>query len=787
MPAFFTVNPPAIGGIQWPPLPPVVSGGTDAFALGSSGAPATLLNAGGSLVDWKDVPVTVQAFNSGAAWDYAEVLSVTRSTGLMPGKAIISVRNVSAVDETGPITLGADTGSTFAPNMVKYWSRIKILQNAQTLFVGALMKRRDVIGGNTIILEYWDDRWLLSKIRLRGAVCYDPLNTLSSGAVKLIPRLDPHVNPKGYRNCTKIANSGDDVYVFLAPADWGTQTKEYDPTDVESSDVTPGTALPWTPERWLKYLRYVCCVFDPTVGNTNGYANSWTSLDTTKLAWNVPSFQDGTMRGKMPEKNFRGETVLKAIGMTLAMTGEYDLGVDYSNNTLRYTITTLGQKNVNTAGATAGKTIYLQRAGAIADNKGVFDGVAETDASELCTGVLVEGAPYRIEAQFWYSNGNVVDPDTGLNDSLKVASSIFDDAQFLKIIRTGKDLNGNDIPGGSNGSAANTVQAMNVARTCFPKPFRALQIDSSANSGTLTIMKGLNNVLAAFPYLQTFRPVMHEQLQPYYESGITTARGRLRIQIRIQVSDVDSSTSLGNNPSKHFRDVAFNNGLRITPDGLIWLDGLTDDLAGVDNLYTNTLKGYTGVLTNGVDTTAPLYKYIKLNLAIEHDARMFNCQDIFSTGVDWNDVADQIDGSLNGFTGVSVPRGPRLGHYALNPEGFIVEHQVKSYPALPGSFQTTDGGSPPTLKTLSIPCNKIIYDDTINSLPNFASRALQKVARFKRTAELRLPGIRADLDAGDYFDRVLFVNGAGGEYKLNAPGDSIEYDLRKRETILRFQ
>ena len=217
--------------------------------------------------------------------------------------------------------------------------------------------------------------------------------------------------------------------------------------------------------------------------------------------------------------------------------------------------------------------------------KTIYDGIAETDASELCTGVLVEGAAPKIESEFVYSAGR-------FSDALALGWTMPEQNGFLQIISTGKDLSGNDLPGGVNGSMKNTKAALQAAHASFPRVFRALQIQGS---GLVSILNGVGGKFTNYPVLLDFKTPLSEQLQPYFEnSGVQ--RGRLRVPIRIQVSDITVADQV-DPPTYH--DVTFNCGLRISDDGLLWFDGLSDDIAGVDNIYTGTLALYDGTESAG--------------------------------------------------------------------------------------------------------------------------------------------------------------------------------------------
>src|SRR5476649_2120846 len=87
----------------------------------------------------------------GNVFDFAEVLKIEHSGGITPGKAFVSVRNMSAADENGHITL--QTAGSLSASSLKFWSRVRITCNGATVFAGSLVKRRDWIAGNAAIFE----------------------------------------------------------------------------------------------------------------------------------------------------------------------------------------------------------------------------------------------------------------------------------------------------------------------------------------------------------------------------------------------------------------------------------------------------------------------------------------------------------------------------------------------------------------------------------------------------------------------------------------------------------
>lgn len=250
-----------------------------------------------------------------------------------------------------------------------------------------------------------------------------------------------------------------------------------------------------------------------------------------------------------------------------------------------------------------------------------------------------------------------------------------------------------------------------------------------------------------------------------------TGRGRMRLPVRVQVTDKVASDSTG-----VYHDVAYNNGLRITEDGLVWFDGMTDDVgAPADWIYcsttsaTITLKDVAAVTTS--HATYPHLRKIKINAAIVHDARITGIKDMFkgtaTIDTDPNNIRRELDEGM-----ASTAQGPRLLHYVLDPGGYRIEHQVKSQPAPDKTIVTATASASGGTSTglLSIPAaglSRELHTDQAQ-IDDAALRQLRKVAKAKKRHTCKLPGVYHPLRVGGYVENFT-LQPSGSYYQVGAP------------------
>lgn len=717
-------------------------------------------------------------YAKGSVFEFGQVLRVEQAIGITPSKAFVSIRNVASFDEEGAIVL--NDGSVISEKTLQYFSRACVDVRGTTVFIGSLYVRDDDIESKSVTLEYWDDRWLLSKIPMRGCLVYDK----KAQAVKWLTRYVPIVNPGGYRNCTSAVIGGVSTFVFTELGEQGTEGQTpYDLVGQEPS-MEPGVALFWTPARFASYLRAFA-----TIARTE-YAGTQALLNTGKLLWpefgftaNSPSepLRNDFATHRMTETSFQGQYVLGALVKTLEdICAEYTLGVGFKNAQSELQLVSCTALNKLTV------TLPIQTSGPVSDIKSMFRGVMKTNASEWCGGQLVEGSPPLVEGRFEFIPKNGAGAVVGsvremtTDDIADVALypewTADEETKFMRIITMGVSPDGSRLKY-SDGTEIPThsVDLMQIARNSYPKPWRCFSLRGAALGAILNgVARSIPQTGTSFggmPRITSFKALRAMQLQPYFETNVAgkVARGRIRLDMRIETQNAAA------NGGGVYHDVLFNNGLRIDDDGLIWFDGLTDDIGEtLDRIYTGDLRNPS--LTDPDDTrdvNYPKLKKIRLNATIACDFRVYASASIVD--YDPHNVKDRIAPDVVvgcGEVAANAAATGRLLSYVHNPEGFREEHQVASYPCEPAAFQVTnDDGT--GLQNLVTPVNKILHSDA-TELAAYAKRKLKDKARLIRSFRFDMIGVRPEFMAGQFVEKVQ-KQPSGEEYPVNGVADRVIY------------
>jgi hypothetical protein len=225
--------------------------------------------------------------------------------------------------------------------------------------------------------------------------------------------------------------------------------------------------------------------------------------------------------------------------------------------------------------------------------------------------------------------------------------------------------------------------------------------------------------------------------------------------VRIQVS---------NHGANAFHQVLANAGLRVTADGTIWFDGLTDEQAGGDNIYA----GFFLISPAGVAV-----KDIRLNAVITHDVRVRKVLSLADSGAgaDPNLIAAQLDESVkrkgSGPTKYILATGKEPSAVEqLGKSGYRVQHQVTSNPT-----------QNEQLAGVALPLSRVYRDDTAD-LEAHAARRFKDAAKLKKAQKWILIGIRPEIRAGHWLHKIAFVGeDAEGEYEVNAPIAEVTWDF----------
>jgi len=699
----------------------------------------------------------------GSLYDYCTALSIEDNTGIVPSKCFVRIGG-NAFEVSGNITLNAYSWP------FRTGSRVQINNGYEPLFLGALRKRRDLGQPNSIVWECWDDRHLLSKIPVRGCLVYDPVDNV----VKFISKFINRVNPKGLNNCVGATIPGITgvVPVFTELAETG---QGWDDSDTDTT-LTVGKVSSWTPS---KYLKYLCALANLPAGALAGInADTWRSLAVSqRLSWdyatcNFPS--NPNMDKKLPDHTFQAETMLKALGQALEMSATYGLCVVYpGGGKSAINFYPLDNAPYSSSGSPANNpSITLIRGGDIAsggDIRTAYDFELDEDGSDICESALVDGNPVVVEAEF-------VDDQSG-TATLKKSWTTDDQTAFAFMINGGTgapvtdgsrtyakyytrqpDTAANekwtDMPSalcdgtGVNPYALiNSDGARNIARALIPRVWRAYEIDTPHSATILAGVAGKFANLTTYPILNMPRPTLPEQVQYYIDqSGRKT---RIQFPIRIQVAYTGSLI-----PPNAYHDVTANSGVRIDSTGLIWLDGLTDDVGSQQDLI------YTGSLTSGPDSVTA--NNVKINIACELDIRKAQ-------------LINQSAGQIDPLESTDLGGGPML--YIDSPEGYHEDHQVGSNPSAILNIPSASTGYP-----TSVPLTRILRDDTARQITH-ATRRVKDKKFIKRTSTWAMIGIRPDFRAGMYIEKIQ-VTGQGGDtdYIIQAPINSVVYDFMAQVT-----
>lgn len=704
--------------------------------------------------------IRAEVYINGTYVPTAECLWVEDCIGMLPSRAMIrllpsTVNAQDGYDYTGCFTLTQN----FKPR-----DRVKVVADGTTIFLGCLLKRRDMGKQNAILWEAHDDKWLLSQIPVRGCLVYDK----DADSVKFISRFPMHINPGGFKNCIGANFLFGVSPVFSAYAEAGAG---YDTTDYDAG-LSKGHTSFWTPAKLLQYAQVLANV---TAGDVAGADSDWRSIAASdRISFPVESveFSHGstlTMHTKLPPAAFQGKTLLALIVTALDMCGgEYGLRLRYDGDMSVCEFVPMLQNS-------QGVDLFIERTETLRDARSVYDFQIEHDASDVVESVLVEGAAVRVESEFSFDLDNLAGSD------LVPSWNADEEYAFKRIIR-GWDFDKGPVPladtrtyiefpsqvpdtgntwksvnwtlaDGTLGKPMirpNMKEAGNLARQLLPKVFRGFEI-ATATAWSNGKLQGVMSRYAdsqVYPYLaMVARPVDPAQLQ-YYLDGMGR-KTRHQFPIRVKVKN-----GLG------FHDVSAQAGVQVESDGTILLDGITDGQGNRnDRLYTGDglagvefIKGLYDV--PGGATTSQLLP-LKINCTVQLDFRAKASASALDP-----DVAD-ISASIG---------GPTM-QYVDSPNGFRVDHQVQSHPAEVLSYVGYGVAGEIT---------NVLRDDTADALAH-ALRRVQQRRRLRKVSELRLVGIRPDIRAGTWV-RSLCCDDGVGAVVVNAPVETFTWDFLAQES-----
>jgi hypothetical protein len=558
------------------------------------------------------------------------------------------------------------------------------------------------------------------------------------------------MNPKGFGNCI-LLNAGSS---FCTPV--FTDVARRNALALADLNGRAGLTTFWTVQFAMQYLWW-------WLASGGAWTAPWDdlpSLDPDKIVWPVESlgvFDCPAGQTILPDLDMNGWSALAVLDKLLDVSGDFGLQLTPGDG-----VSVLGfyAKRPQNNEVDNGHVLDLQRSGPAADIKTLYDFLAETDYSDAITNLVVEGAPFEIEAQFVFSG-------TEGTDTLEPAWDAAEEAEFRAIV-AGNDVYASVLTDPASGSGRTLMdgggsparpliytrvrEAVQLAREHCPRAFRAFRL---RYQNLATILAGYSSAFSAWSgqVLHRYRAILEEQLQL-----MLTAAGEQTdtpYPVRIQVSAHGANA---------FHQVLANAGLRVTADGTIWFDGLTDEQASGDNVYSGSFL---------ISPSGVAVKDIRLNAVITHDVRVRKVLSLSdsSGGADPNRIGAELDDTVK-----VKGRGPTKYILAAGKEpsaveqlgkaGYRVQHQVTSNPTQNESL----GGAP-------LPLSRVYRDDTAD-LNAHAARRFKDAAKVKKAQKWVLIGIRPEIRAGHWLHKIAFVGeGAEGEYEVNAPIADVTWDF----------
>lgn len=693
----------------------------------------------------------------------------TDMRGIVPGKALLKYLGDADKDTAGPIAL------TQPAVPLQHGMRVMVYDGTYRYHHGFLMVRRDQGAQDAVVWESHDDRILLQGCPVHGAIVRDIDQT-----AKFLGRYEARTNPNGMWNCMYVSASitGGEAELVPVFAPHAERSHDYEsPTGTSPADPTAddGLLYPWTVRRFLKYL-WVIANVNPNAGGVTGiYGTRWRNLygaGSPKLTWDAariaaitglatPGGTDPLDR-KMPDINFQGLTLLSAINRCLGAAGTHEIViVPQADGTSKLDFAPTGYPEASGIGVA--QELRLQRAGAAEDSDTIFDYNCVEDASETFDSVLVEGDVVRVETRAEY------DPDAESTSKLAKAWTDDEEDAFLKCVNGGTSTDGSDtyakIPtilgdeafsaswadadgdGGRPLAYARTPEAIALARQSFPRVFRAFRL-MTANLGTA--LSGQGSEYSSTPTwarLIAQRPVLADQLQYYLRdlSASGTETGNIlsvRMPVRVEIYRREDEKWL---------EIPREVQLRVTGDGVVWLDGLAEAENGKDYcLYSGDLEDYTKVLD------VEMRKF-RLNVGMPMDHRVQGYAAV-GTSVLHADYTGAIDGS------------PLL--YIDSPQSYHEHHQVGSYPAAAAKYYAGGTGTAAPLTRMLPPGGEA------GAAGYAATRRLASAQRIKKTSSWSMVGIRGEYRAGMWIEKIFLDDGVTPVfYSVDGSVEKVTWDF----------
>lgn len=769
-------------------------------------------------------------------------LSAERRMGLTPGQATFRIDK--SLSQASPITLNAAAATGTTTGGVAFGSRVTVSIDGLDIWRGWIVRRQDSGERDFVTWTALEDQWLLSKVFMRGCLVWDSTDQ----RVKYVESFTPQTNPGGLWNCVmaKYNYKGTyyNTYCFAPYAKKAMNYETPEKSDVGEGDVLGGYCA-WTPRRFLYYLQFMMQenftlnidgIGDDGLRNRDSvtplatlninYLRLNGSAITGLIGYDAADVDDQFWKSgvdpldrKLPDVNFQGMTLASAFDTALKAAGTHDAVMEL--DPAGYTKMTF--KPIRWSGSQTGDAVEIpiQRAGTVSTSAGAYGFDSSEDITNYAERVVVDGAPIKVETRLQL----IVDADGVVdltNSTLVPAWSAAEQAAWCKVV-SGRPTAGDQpdasqaawyptVPGSTDltkmvladGSMDGTVPrpsissgspaALNLAMQNYPMVFRAFYLNTAALKAA--------GVLAGAPVaggptsghytngnrwskLNYNRPLYQQQLQfLLHDLGKSSAtqdnwmRGYLPIRLSVQP---DSALPL-------WIDVQYQNGLRSTGDGLLWLDPVSvqagsnwESILGIKgDSYDNRMVWQ--------DAFKIILRNFAINAAFALDGRV--------TGVaEKTNIPDAggwgISPSLRLAFGYNDSTGGGTNWVGKPPTAYFDQvdayqeyNQVKSQPTPSAKYIGADGT---TIKDDSWPLTRIVPPGSERPSAEYqAFRKLRYLNAPRRESSWRLPGISFFYSPGQFITKIVPIGPGVTEipYIVNAAIPRVVFDFVGQKTEL---
>jgi hypothetical protein len=696
-----------------------------------------------------DTAVTADVYINGALQPYLACTAIEETLGLVPGRAMLQLRG-ETLTITGPFNLNRYDWVSF----MRYGARVTVQRGDEVLFAGVLLIRADNGQHDSITWIALDDRWLLSRLPVRGALVYD------NNVVSLFTRFRPRLNPSGALNCIGASVGGRTWPVFAPVAE---KNKGHDVTDdVFDEALSDGVVTAWTPRRALMYL-YLLMHTDQNGWNAESNARnlltseriSWSETAADELSGDVDGSGDPLDR-KCPDETLRG-SVLLALGKVLKMAGTHELRMlpQYGSGVSEVRFADIAKEPEDAL------DIPLLRGGDADDVNTAYDFELHESAQDTAEAVLLEGEVRKLETDLIYDpgeSGNTILPAwtaTRLSHFQTViwgaasGQSKGEFALFPSTYGAAPTLQADGLSGRPFARAC-TDEAIALARQLYPEVLVEFEVDSDALF-TAGALKGYPSAggtpafddVTTHPILRESRPVFPKQLQ-HILMGANTLPTGYPVRVRIETSDgwVDAPYASGFRPgATSFR-----------------LSGLAE-MANLDPwcIYGGDLREDPHEIT---------VRAVRINAAMPMDHRTSA----------YAGLAAHEEGVFD--PSLLVEFGGPVMDY-LDAGGYRDDYQFKSKP----SPLVTPPNTGVTINSDGI-TGYVAPGSEYGQALKGAERKLAGSRWVKRRSSWKMVGIRSEYRPGLWVRKVVIRGGAAGDldYWISAPVRTVVFDFLRQTT-----